>query len=1265
MSSLHLGVNLGHDRSAAIVSEGEILVAIEQERLDRHKHSTGFMLQGTEDPLQIQAPHEAIHYCLEAVGACLSDLTTITGNMPGIDRAQELLSRQLSPRLGSRIQRVPSHHLAHAYSAFSPSGFEEAIVLVADASGSTLREPSGLWTESYTLYRGRGARLEPLHAERVKAHLAGISTLGFVYDQVSRMAGFLTRIGQHLEIPEAGKLMGLAAYGGPQEADRPWFRARPGDYSLDIRGWEILLECQALKKRFDSGEGALHMRQWVVDLAWKVQDELERALCHLVETAMTETGLARLCLAGGVALNSVANHVMVKRCGLEDLFVFPAAGDNGIAAGCALWAHHEVSGSSVRVPLRHATLGRDHGEAAISRAIELHGDALVCEALSEEALIETCAEALAKGRVVARYGGGSEFGPRALGHRSILADPSFPRMKDVLNARVKHREAFRPFAPVVPEEEANAIFDLEVPAPFMLVVPQIRPEHRGAIPAVVHEDGTGRVQTTSAQENPFLHTLCRQMVSERGGLPVVLNTSFNVAGQPIVETPEEAIATFLSTDMDHLALGGFWITRRGAAVRDYADHLQHLEEPITPSGLEPGRSSVEGLMEELDAAIFQGRPSAHWSPDELAAIASQGAHLKEGALSFPECGLISPLRSQITESVVLLLDPMNGSRLVDLSGEHTAALLTRAQADLLLGLVDGDHARLAPKLRAHYLADLDWAVALAELSALLEEFGVAIDMRPWSEAQQSVPWDARTQTFAAFSEASAADDALSRLGQRLRALGYNEEQLSALLGVSSLQQIEPTRMHWLARWHLDDSPLSDLARLFLLRASVPPARLLATLGEGLCACLVRHGLVVAAPDGIVGRVDLFPVSGLLVFTDHRFALRASDRLDESPVMYIGLDSLGLAHTAPREPVQSALDLCCGSGVQGLIAAQRYAKRVTAVDVNPRAQRFARGNAALNAVRNYEVLLGDLYDPVAGQRFELILANPPFVPSPEEGLRFRDGGARGEEVLARIIDGADAHLEHGGRVAIVSDLVSPKTLDERLDFWWGAAPSDRLVLTTAPRDEILFSEPHARRPFGQSLADYQLDLDRWVTNFRAANLGSVDFGYILIWRRAEGEGHRTTRIVSSPTSPVHDEVARWKRSMDLWSSGGARALKPKAGLSVQETRALDGRLIAAKLSVPLSPFFTSYAVDEETLAALYAIDRGEPCEDPILSHLVALGLIEAYPEGPSISASPTPRPRVERREIGPFTQAPSGPKGIARIRQSLTKTTPTCLSSYLS
>ncbi len=265
------------------------------------------------------------------------------------------------------------------------------------------------------MYEASGAAIKPLHEERVPSHLAPLSTLGFLYEFVSRKAGFVTSAGPSIQVPEAGKLMGLAPYGGPQANWLPWIRTVADSYSLDISTYDIFLEAAALEKTYDDGAGEAYLRPYLVDLAWKIQHELEQALLRIAGLALKRTGKRKLCLAGGVALNSVANYKLLRALDLEDIFVFPAAGDAGIAAGCALWAYAGHGGGRARPVMKRATLGRTYGKAAISAALEKFSDSITVETLDPASVIKQCAQALVNGHVVARFEGGSRIRPKSLG----------------------------------------------------------------------------------------------------------------------------------------------------------------------------------------------------------------------------------------------------------------------------------------------------------------------------------------------------------------------------------------------------------------------------------------------------------------------------------------------------------------------------------------------------------------------------------------------------------------------------------------------------------------------------------------------------------------------------------------------------------------------------------------------------------------------------------------------------------------------------------
>ncbi|MEL6353868.1 MAG: carbamoyltransferase C-terminal domain-containing protein [Cyanobacteria bacterium J06627_28] len=1285
----HMGINLGHERSVALVKDGEIIVAIEQERLDRQKYSLGFMLQAPGVAARIQLPSEAIRYCLDHCGIALEEVASVTPNMPGKDLAPAIAKKVLPECMTSRIHQVPSHHLAHAYSAFWPSGFDQAIVLVADASGST---DAAHQTESYTLYVGQDQQLTPLHSEKVSAHLAGLSTLGFLYEYITRKAGFISHIsGTTMSHAEAGKLMGLAPFGHHQPHLHSWIQSQENDYSLKIAAYDIFLEIAALEKLYDTGEGKPYLRGYLVDLAYKVQQELEQALLHIVDVAMGETGLRKLCIAGGIGLNSVANYQLLHQLKLEDIFVFPAAGDGGIAAGCALWAYAQ-SGGSKRVELTRATLGKPYERENCQQAIEQFHGVINVEQLSAEELLERSAKALSQGHVLARFEGGAEYGPRALGHRSIVVDPTFERMRDILNARVKFREAFRPFAPVIPLESVSDVFKLDHAAPFMLLVPPIRPEFQSQIPAVSHVDGTGRVQTVTAEDNAYFHRLCHRLVELRQGPPVLLNTSFNVAGQPIVETPAEAIQTFLNTDIDYLALENFWISKRDVQVQNYRDHLSKVYETPVPSGHAEAIPAVTELMMQLDEALFWNKTEeCPWSMAELKALSTQGGKYKETSLLFPGAPFDSPLQTRLSDDVILLLDPLGTSTLVDLTESVAPSAYDFVQVKLLLAVlhaVTGWQERVRLEMR---LTHAELAEKVAWAKGELQKYDLATNREYLSLLGSDDEFaQPALQTFQPFASPSfSMRRSLHAFHSCLTQAGYTRPAICKALGVESLQVIESTYFHYYDRFSLPHSSLGDFIRLFLLRGALAQSRLVELFGETLFHKLVSIGLLIerfkaanadrtAAPSASsessercwASRVDIFCVEGLYIATDHRYMFFKEDRTGEDPVMYLGADSMGLVYTAPQYLSDQVLDLCCGSGVQGLVAS-RYAEQVTAVDINPRAIRFARFNAQLNGVLNIQFHLGSLYAPVEDLTFDTILANPPFVPSPSDELRFRDGGNTGEDILAAIIQGSAQHLTPKGRLFIVTDLVNVPAYDTKLANWWTGGHSHQLLLCTADRDEMLFSVPHSHAPFGQSYEDYTSELNAWLTNFQSAALEAVNFGYILIQRTADApESSYYVRTIHNPTQPIYEQVKDYFWQRDLLCGQAYLTkyliLNPDLQFRIEET--LTGDTKAIELFSPDNPYFTTYQINPEVHRLLKEISylRPEwqkittPTNQAWIKELLHKGILslQAKSTGPNEAKGIT---NNHSKSMAKSSQKDSA-LGIVELR---TKTTPTCLSAYLT
>ncbi|MBE9069097.1 methyltransferase [Leptolyngbya cf. ectocarpi LEGE 11479] len=1313
MSQYYLGLNLSHERSAAIVKDGEILVAIEQERLDRQKYSIGFMLQAPGVTSRMQPPNEAIRYCLDSCGITLDDLAAVTANMPGYDFAPEIMRNVLPTEIADKVIAIPSHHLAHAYSAYWPSGFDQALVLVTDATGTTSQDHQ---TESYTLYEGHGHTLTTLHSETVNAHLAGLSTLGFLYEYVTRKAGFVTKLGNtNVSHAEAGKLMGLAPFGGEQVNLHRWIKPVDNSYSLSISPYDIFLEIAALEKTYDTGEGKPYLRPYLVDLAYKIQDELEQALKHIVRVAMEQTGLKKLCIAGGVGLNSVANYKLFKDLDLDDIFIFPAAGDSGIAAGAALWTYANQGGCK-RPELTQATLGHAYDSSQIAQAVKQFDDLIDIEVLTPTEMLERSAQSLANGHIVARFEGGAEYGPRALGHRSIMVDPTFQRMRDIINARVKFREAFRPFAPVIPLENVDEVFELDGKSPFMLMVAPIKPAVQEQIPAVTHVDGTGRIQTVTAQANPYFYQLCHQLVGLRQGPPVLLNTSFNVAGQPIVETPAEAIQTFLNTDIDYLAVENIWISKRHVRVQNYEEHLSKVGDTVIPQGLPPSQPAVTDLMATLDRALFFGeRHNCPWTETELKQLSTLGARYKETSVLFPDSSLMGALNTKVSKDVVWILDPLSKSMLVNLSAESSDA---QQRLSLSPGrkLATGSGAktsshnfscavRLATKARGklpyqslnqkemtEYTFDevklfmamlsaqtgwqekirLELCLTYAELSqkiqwaqTQLRQYGidVLISLDIENNIDSRLPANS-SQTLAPFEEASfTLRGQLGELRTCLQQADYTLTAICQQLGIESLQAIEPTRLHYYDRYQLGQSDLDDLIRLFLLRVAFPKARLNELFGPRLVQLLIQLDLLIHRGDQWSARIDLFCVEGLYIATDHRYMLLAEDKISESPVMYIGADSQGLVYTAPRYSVKNVLDLCCGSGVQGLVAS-RYAQHVTSVDLNPRAIRFSRFNAQLNDIRNIQFYPGSLYEPVAGQTFDTILANPPFVPSPKHDLGFRDGGTTGEEILAEIIHQSSQYLNPQGRVFIVTDLVDIQTYQAKLSQWWSGGNTHQLVLCTADRDDVLFSVPHSHAPFGQSLEAYNAELEQWLNNFHEAGLRAVNFGYILIQNLSDDQsGSYFCRTIHNPTQAIDGLVQSYFQQRECLQSSSRDtcylSLRPNLRFRIESGLTDIGRQI--ELFVPDDPYFTTYQISEDLYEILQTIQRLTPQWYRFTTPANQAQLIDLICKGLLCLSSQRPQ-SPERQNLEKLFSQSSRSEDIVELR---TKTTPTCLSAYLN
>jgi carbamoyltransferase len=531
-----LGIaDMFHDSAACLVHAGRIAVAVEEERLSRQKHDEAF-------------PARAVRYCLRAADLTMDDIDLV------VRTARDMSA---PPRPSTRPRTVYiRHHLAHAASAYFASGFDDAAIMVLDGGGSfgalapILGHSDG--RERQTFWRGRADEIVNVStwASPENGDSPYPRSLGQMYELATDVLGFHP-------IFDAGKTMGLAAYGSGlmrRPLDRYYGMEDDGHlYSRmrDTAEWECF--------RRASGDPVASDHK---ELAGMAQRELEECVvrmgCHLQRS----TGSTRLCMAGGVALNSVLNTRIRHECGFDDLFIQPASGDSGLAIGAALWGARMLGSTADAEPMRHAYLGRCYAEREIESA--LRGVAgLRVRALTGDAIIDETCRLLTDGRVVGWFHGGSEFGPRALGHRSILADPRRLEMRDYLNHQVKGREWFRPFAPAVPLEAAPEYFEIDGPSPFMLLVAPVRADRRSTIPAVTHVDGSARVQTLTAAENDRFYHLVRAF-GLATGTPVLLNTSFNLAGEPIVETPRDALQTFLRSRIDYLVIENLLLARDGS-----------------------------------------------------------------------------------------------------------------------------------------------------------------------------------------------------------------------------------------------------------------------------------------------------------------------------------------------------------------------------------------------------------------------------------------------------------------------------------------------------------------------------------------------------------------------------------------------------------------------------------------------------------------------------------------------------------------------------
>ena len=585
-----------HDSAACLIKNGEIISAAQEERFTRKKHDAGF-------------PHHAIKYCLEYAGVSASQIDNVVFYEKPFVKFERLLEtylafapkgftsfakampvwikdklfqkfaliKELKSTLDENVDwqeklLFSEHHLSHAASAYYPSPFDSAAVLTLDGVGE--------WTTT-SLAIGKGSDLKVIK----EIHFP--HSLGLLYSAFTYYTGFKVNSGEY-------KVMGLAPYGEPVYADiireKLIIVAEDGSFKLDMSFFDYATGLTMTNKKFDAlfggpprkSETALTQRE--MDLAASIQKVTEDVIIKLAKGIAKETGERNLCLAGGVALNCVANGILLREKIFDAIWIQPAAGDAGGALGAALsiwYLHHNKKRivSKKCDGMKGAYLGPEFSDTEIEAELKACG--AIFKQLSENDMIEEVASALADEKAVGWMQGRMEFGPRALGGRSIIADPRSPAMQKQLNLKVKYRESFRPFAPSILREDVSAWFDLETDSPYMLLVAEIKDDKRRAmtkeeetlfgidklnvprssVPAITHINYSARIQTVNAITNPRFHAVISKF-KKKTGCPIVVNTSFNVRGEPIICTPTDAFKCFMGTEMDVLAVGSYVLYKK-------------------------------------------------------------------------------------------------------------------------------------------------------------------------------------------------------------------------------------------------------------------------------------------------------------------------------------------------------------------------------------------------------------------------------------------------------------------------------------------------------------------------------------------------------------------------------------------------------------------------------------------------------------------------------------------------------------------------------
>ncbi|HIG98503.1 TPA: carbamoyltransferase [Candidatus Woesearchaeota archaeon] len=549
-----------HDSSAALLQDGRVTAAAQEERWTRKKHDIAF-------------PENAIKYCLQEAGITAREVDAVGFYEKPLLKFERLLSSHIEtfpksykafvqalPGWVTEKLRIPGilrkklkydgkvffvdHHLAHAASSFHASPFNEAAIFTADGVGE--------WTTT-TLGHGKGSDIT-LMKEINFPH-----SLGLLYSAVTAHLGFKVNNDEY-------KVMGLAPYGKPTYYDQ--FKTiidvkEDGSYRLDMSYFTYHHGTRMLSRKFEEKFGPPRKKESAVeerhkDIAASLQKAVEEAIFKAVNHLHALTKTKNLCLAGGVALNSVANGKLTMMTPFKNIYIPPAPSDPGAAVGAATAVYHLLLGKPRVATMEKADLGPSYSHEQIKQFLDNRG--VKYTELAEKELLRTVAKLVWDNKVVGWFQGRMEFGERALGNRSILANPCNPEMRDILNLKVKHREQFRPFAPVVTAEDAAKYFDADVDVPFMSFVYPVKEAMRKKLPAITHVDGTGRLQTIRKEHNARYYGVIKEF-EKLSGIPVMVNTSFNIRGEPIVMTPEHAYLCFTGTGIDYLAMDTFLIKR--------------------------------------------------------------------------------------------------------------------------------------------------------------------------------------------------------------------------------------------------------------------------------------------------------------------------------------------------------------------------------------------------------------------------------------------------------------------------------------------------------------------------------------------------------------------------------------------------------------------------------------------------------------------------------------------------------------------------------